>query len=138
MKEKDKPPVFIKFTPLQVKKIEVMKKSIQEPVTRKDIIDGMIDSGYVVALKTLHDAGLINKKISRSLLHRSLTTFWMRSDQKVQRTCTDLIRSTGSPHLFFVSTFTCTTPDLILPKPPLYEVMRTLRPPLLVQRIWTY
>lgn len=119
-------------------KLEAMKQSIEEPVTRKDIIDGMIDSGYVVALKTLHDAGLINKKISRSLLHRSLATFWMRSDQKVQRACTDVIRSTGSPHLFFVSTFTCTTPDLILPKPPLYEVMRTLRPPLLVQRIWTY
>ena len=39
-----------------------MKHSIEEPVTRKEIIDGMIDSGYVVALKTLYDAGLVNKK----------------------------------------------------------------------------
>ena len=62
MTRNDKPSVFIKSTPLQVKKIEVKKKSIQEPVTRKDIIDGMIDSGYVVALKTLYDAGLANKK----------------------------------------------------------------------------
>jgi hypothetical protein len=39
-----------------------MKQSIEEPVTRKDIIDGMIDSGYVVALKTLYDEGLLSKK----------------------------------------------------------------------------
>jgi dihydroorotate dehydrogenase len=62
MKEKDKPPVFIKLTPLQVKKIEVMKKSIQEPVTRKDIINGLIESAYVVALNTLYDEGLLSKK----------------------------------------------------------------------------
>jgi len=39
-----------------------MKQSIEEPVTRKDIIDGMIDSGYAVALKTVYDAGLISKR----------------------------------------------------------------------------
>jgi dihydroorotate dehydrogenase len=62
MKERDKPPVFIKLTPLQVKKIEVMKKSIQEPVTRKDIINGLIESAYVVALNTLYDEGLLSKR----------------------------------------------------------------------------
>ena len=61
MKERDKPSL-IRLSPQQVSKLEVMKKSIEEPVTRKDIIDGMIDSGYVVALKTLYDAGLVNKK----------------------------------------------------------------------------
>jgi hypothetical protein len=62
MKERDKPPVFIKLTPIQVKKIEVMKKSILEPVTRKDIINGLIESAYVVALNTLYDEGLLTKR----------------------------------------------------------------------------
>jgi Fe2+ or Zn2+ uptake regulation protein len=61
MTRNDKPS-FIRLTPQQVSKLEVMKHSIEEPVTRKEIIDGMIDSGYVVALKTLYDAGLVNKK----------------------------------------------------------------------------
>ena len=61
MTRNDKPS-FIRLSPQQVSKLEVMKQSIEEPVTRKDIIDGMIDSGYVVALKTLHDAGLVNKR----------------------------------------------------------------------------
>jgi len=39
-----------------------MKKSIQEPVTRKDIINGLIESAYVVALNTLYDEGLLTKK----------------------------------------------------------------------------
>ena len=61
-------PSFIRLSPQQVSKLEVMKQSIEEPVTRKDIIDGMIDSGYVVALKTLYDAGLVNKRdFERSL-----------------------------------------------------------------------
>jgi len=62
MRRKSEPPVFIKLTPLQVKKIEVMKESIQEPVTRRDIIDGLIESAYVVALNTLYDEGLLSKK----------------------------------------------------------------------------
>jgi hypothetical protein len=67
MTKNDKPS-FIRLSPQQVSKLEVMKQSIEEPVTRKEIIDGMIDSGYVVALKTLYDAGLVNKKdFERSL-----------------------------------------------------------------------
>ena len=61
MTRNDKPS-FVRLSPQQVSKLEVMKQSIEEPVTRKDIIDGMIDSGYVVALKTLYDAGLLSKK----------------------------------------------------------------------------
>ena len=53
MTKNDKPS-FIRLSPQQVSKLEVMKQSIEEPVTRKDIIDGMIDSGYVVALNTLY------------------------------------------------------------------------------------
>jgi Fe2+ or Zn2+ uptake regulation protein len=61
MTRNDKPS-FIRLSPQQVSKLEVMKHSIEEPVTRKEIIDGMIDSGYAVALKTVYDAGLISKR----------------------------------------------------------------------------
>jgi len=62
MTRKNEPPVFIRLSPLQVKKIEVMKESIEEPVIRKEILDGLIDSAYVVALNTLYDEGIISKK----------------------------------------------------------------------------
>jgi hypothetical protein len=62
MRRKSEPPVFIKLTSLQVKKIEVMKESIQEPVTRKELMDDLIDGGYMGALKTLHDDGRITKR----------------------------------------------------------------------------
>ena len=62
MTRRNEPPVFIRLSPLQVKKIEVMKESIEEPVTRKEILDGLIESAYVVALKTLYDAGRITKR----------------------------------------------------------------------------
>jgi len=62
MTRRNEPPVFIRLSPLQVKKIEVMKESIEETVTRKEIIDGLIDSGYQVAIKTLYDDGRITKR----------------------------------------------------------------------------
>ena len=62
MTRKNEPPVFIRLSPLQVKKIEVMKESIEETVTRKEIIDGLIDSGYWVAINTLYDDGRITKR----------------------------------------------------------------------------
>ena len=62
MTRKNEPPVFIKLTPLQVKKIEVMRESLDAPVTRKELIDDLIDGGYMVALKTLYDDGRISKR----------------------------------------------------------------------------
>ena len=62
MTRRNDPPVFIRLSPLQVKKIEVMKESIEEPVTRKEILDGLIDSAYLVAIKTLFDDGRISQK----------------------------------------------------------------------------
>jgi len=62
MTKRNEPPVFIRLSPLQVKKIEVMKESIEEPVTRKEILDGLIDSAYLVAIKTLFDDGRISQK----------------------------------------------------------------------------
>jgi len=62
MTRRNDPPVFIRLSPLQVKKIEVMKESIEEPVTRKEILDGLIDGAYLVAINTLYDEGRISKK----------------------------------------------------------------------------
>jgi len=63
MTRRNDPSVFIRLSTLQVKKIEVMKESIEEPVTRKEILDGLIDSAYLVAIKTLFDDGRISNKI---------------------------------------------------------------------------
>ena len=69
MTRRNDPPVFIRLSPLQVKKIEVMKESIEEPVTRKEILDGLIDSAYLVAINTLHD----DRRISRKTYQDGLT-----------------------------------------------------------------
>ena len=68
MRRRNEPPVFSRLSPLQVKKIEVMKESIEEPVTRKEILDGLIDSAYLVALNTLYDDGIISKKTYKDAL----------------------------------------------------------------------
>jgi hypothetical protein len=60
MKERNKPK-FIYLTANQVRKLEVVKTSIIEPVSCKDIIDGFIDSAYGVALKTLYSEGKSTK-----------------------------------------------------------------------------
>jgi hypothetical protein len=62
MTRKNEPPVFIRLSPLQVKKIEVMRESLDAPVTRKELIDDLIDGGYMGALKTLYDDRRITKR----------------------------------------------------------------------------
>jgi len=62
MTRKNESPVFIRLSPLQVKKIEVMRESLDAPVTRKELMDDLIDSGYTGALKTLYDDGRITKR----------------------------------------------------------------------------
>ena len=62
MTRKNEPPVFIRLSPLQVKKIEVMRESLDAPLTRKELIDDLIDGGYMGALKTLYDDGRITKR----------------------------------------------------------------------------
>ncbi len=62
MTRKNEPPVFIRLSPLQVKKIGVMRDSLDPPVTRKELIDDLIDGGYMGALKTLYDDGRISKR----------------------------------------------------------------------------
>jgi hypothetical protein len=78
MTRKNEPPVFIRLSPLQVKKIEVMKESIEETVTRKEIIDGLIDSGYWVAINTLYDDGRITKRDNQD--HLKLVPDYLKGD----------------------------------------------------------
>ena len=54
-------PTFIQLTANQITKIEIIKNSIEEPVTRRDIISGLIDGAYAVALKTLYQDKMISK-----------------------------------------------------------------------------
>lgn len=62
MTRKNEPPVFIRLSPLQVKKIELMRESLNAPVTRKELVDDLIDGGYLGAIKTLYDDGRITKR----------------------------------------------------------------------------
>lgn len=58
----------MQLTANQITKIEIIKNSIEEPVTRRDIISGLIDGAYAVALKTLYQ----DKMISKSDYEKSL------------------------------------------------------------------
>lgn len=60
--KKDVKPIVIYLTANQVRKLEVAKTSIKEPVNCKDIIDGFIDSAYGVALRTLYHSGKLTKE----------------------------------------------------------------------------
>ena len=51
----------MQLTANQITKIEIIKNSIEEPVTRRDIISGLIDGAYAVALKTLYQDKMISK-----------------------------------------------------------------------------
>jgi hypothetical protein len=62
MKNKNETPLFIKLTALQVKKIEVMRECLDASVSRKELINDLIDGGYLGALKTLHDDGRITRR----------------------------------------------------------------------------
>ena len=61
-------PHFFHLTANQVRKLEIVKSSIEEPVTKRDIITGLIDGAYAVALKTLYQ----DKMISRTDYEKSL------------------------------------------------------------------
>ena len=70
MTRKNEPPVFIWLSSLQIKKLEVMRESLDAPVTRKQLIDDLIDGGYMGALKTLYDDGRISQKTHEDGLAR--------------------------------------------------------------------
>jgi hypothetical protein len=76
--KRDVEPTFLYLTPNQLRKLEVAKTSIKEPVTNKDIINGLIDSAYGIALRTLHRAG----KLSRDEYQKSVKSLpdWILKD----------------------------------------------------------
>ena len=50
------------LTANHIRKLEIVQKSITEPVTRREIISGLIDGAYAVALKDLYQDQLISKR----------------------------------------------------------------------------
>ncbi len=56
------------FSPLQVKKIEMMREFLDALVTRKELINYLIDGAYMGALKTLCDDGRITKRDRKDCL----------------------------------------------------------------------
>ena len=62
MTRKNDPPLFIRLSPLQVKKIDLTLESLDAPGTRRELIDDLIDGAYMGALETLYDEGRITKR----------------------------------------------------------------------------
>jgi hypothetical protein len=62
MTRKNDPPLFIRLSPLQVKKIDLILESLDAPGTRRELINDLIDGAYIGALKTLYDDGRITKR----------------------------------------------------------------------------
>jgi hypothetical protein len=46
-------------------KIRVIQEAISDPTTHKMIVEGLLDTGYANALKTLHSAGRISDSVFR-------------------------------------------------------------------------
>ena len=46
-------------------KIRVIQEAISDPTTHKMIVEGLVDTGYANALKTLHSAGRISDSVFR-------------------------------------------------------------------------
>ena len=52
--------ISITFDQTYSNKIQVIQEAISDPTTHKMIVEGLVDSGYANALKTLHSAGRIS------------------------------------------------------------------------------
>ena len=58
-------PISITFDQTYSKKIRLIQEAISDPTTHKMIVEGLVDSGYANALKTLHSAGRISDSVFR-------------------------------------------------------------------------
>jgi hypothetical protein len=58
-------PDSITFDQTYSNKIQVIQEAIADPTTHKMIVEGLVDSGYANALKTLHSAGRISDSVFR-------------------------------------------------------------------------
>ncbi len=56
-------PISIAFDQTYSNKIRVIQEAISNPTTCKMIVEGLVETGYVNALKTLHSAGRINDSV---------------------------------------------------------------------------
>ena len=61
-------PITITLDQTYSNKIRVIQEAISDPTTHKMIVEGLLDTGYANALKTLHSAG----RISDSVLEQSI------------------------------------------------------------------
>jgi hypothetical protein len=61
-------PISITFDQTYSNKIRVIQEAISDPTTHKMIVEGLLDTGYANALKTLHSAG----RISDSVLEKGI------------------------------------------------------------------
>jgi hypothetical protein len=53
-------PITITLDQTYSNKIRVIQEAISDPTTHKMIVEGLLDTGYANALKTLHSAGRIS------------------------------------------------------------------------------
>jgi|APGre2960657404_1045060.scaffolds.fasta_scaffold139918_1 hypothetical protein len=58
-------PISITLDQVYSNKIQVIQEAISDPTTHKMIVEGLVDSGYANALKTLHSAGRISDSVFR-------------------------------------------------------------------------
>ncbi len=56
-------PISITFDQRYSNKIRVIQEAISDPTTHKMIVEGLLDTGYANALKTLHSAGRISDSV---------------------------------------------------------------------------
>ena len=56
-------PISITFDQTYSNKIRVIQKAISDPTTYEMILEGLVDTGYANALKTLHSAGRISDSV---------------------------------------------------------------------------
>jgi hypothetical protein len=58
-------PISITLDQVYSNKIRVIQEAISDPTTHKMIVEGLLDTGYANALKTLHSAGRISDSVFR-------------------------------------------------------------------------
>jgi hypothetical protein len=58
-------PISITLDQVYSNKIQVIQEAISDPTTHKMIVEGLLDTGYANALKTLHSAGRISDSVFR-------------------------------------------------------------------------
>ena len=54
--------IIITLTSKQAAKVRLMQQAISEPTTYHKILDGLIDTGFAAALKTLYADGELNQE----------------------------------------------------------------------------